>query len=305
MQRILVTGANKGIGLAIVEAILSSEKHPDCYVFLGARSLEKGQEAFDRITAKYPNFRDRLEVVQLDVTDESTILDAAAKLSSTGKLYAVVNNAGVLSQNLDDLLNTNYYGVKKVSEAFLPHIDQFNGRIVNISSGAGPMFVTKCSTEKSALLRSDNVNLDQINNLIDEFRLAYSSEGDHRSACESAGFGTGDQEFFAYGFSKALVNAYTIYLAKLHPTLKINSCTPGMIKTDLFIPLAQKAGKTLDELSDAFGALPVEKSTISTMRLLFDESISSGCYFGSDGLRSPMGVYRKPGSPEYTGEDGN
>jgi carbonyl reductase 1 len=37
----------------------------------------------------------------------------------------------------------------------------------------------------------------------------------------------------AYGFSKAVLNAYSRWLAKEHPSLVVNSCTPGFIATDL------------------------------------------------------------------------
>lgn len=43
MRRILVTGPNKGIGLAIVEAILS--EHDDTFVFLGSRDPGRGEVA--------------------------------------------------------------------------------------------------------------------------------------------------------------------------------------------------------------------------------------------------------------------
>ncbi len=41
MRRILVTGANKGIGLAIARAIL--EEHDDTFVYLGSRDADRGR----------------------------------------------------------------------------------------------------------------------------------------------------------------------------------------------------------------------------------------------------------------------
>lgn len=43
MKRVLVTGANKGIGFGIVEKLLC--EYPDCHVLLGARSAERGEQA--------------------------------------------------------------------------------------------------------------------------------------------------------------------------------------------------------------------------------------------------------------------
>jgi hypothetical protein len=55
--------------------------------------------------------------------------------------------------------------------------------------------------------------------------------------------------------------------------LIITSCSPGLVKTDLFIPIAIKNGMELHELYDKYGAINVEDSTISTECLLFNNSI--------------------------------
>ena len=51
------------------------------------------------------------------------------------KLYALVNNAGVLWAEADTILNTNFKGPKRVTDAFIKLIDKSVGRIVNVSSG--------------------------------------------------------------------------------------------------------------------------------------------------------------------------
>ncbi len=83
----------------------------------------------------------------LDVTDAATIASAAASLQSKGiTLYALVNNAGVgLAQpgapsDPNGILDTNLYGVKRVTEVFLPLL-QAHGRVVNVSSGVASAFV--------------------------------------------------------------------------------------------------------------------------------------------------------------------
>lgn len=60
MKRILVTGANKGIGLAITKKVLAD--HSDSFVFLGSRSLERGKMAVDSILKDNPEFDGRVEV---------------------------------------------------------------------------------------------------------------------------------------------------------------------------------------------------------------------------------------------------
>ena len=79
-------------------------------------------------------------MLSLDVTDDTSIAAAAASIQSKGvSLYALVNNVGVgLAQPGApsaplDILNTNLYGVKRVTEAMVPLIDAMQGRIVNVS----------------------------------------------------------------------------------------------------------------------------------------------------------------------------
>ena len=71
---------------------------------------------------------------------------AAAKSLRDRKvtLYGLVNNAGIglsTGNDTDVIMNTNYYGVKRVTDAFVDLIDKSNGRIVNTSSGVAPMWI--------------------------------------------------------------------------------------------------------------------------------------------------------------------
>ena len=59
MRRVVVTGANKGIGWAIVTAIL--EEHDDTFVFLGARDPGRGRAARERLGAAEVAVRKVLE----------------------------------------------------------------------------------------------------------------------------------------------------------------------------------------------------------------------------------------------------
>jgi NAD(P)-dependent dehydrogenase (short-subunit alcohol dehydrogenase family) len=102
-----------------------------------------------------------------------------------------------------------------------------------------------------------------------------------------------------YGFSKAALNSLTmLQAAQLPPHVLVNACSPGFIMTDLTL-----GWMGLDALR-ANGALTPTEGTVSTMALLFGDAaaIGRGRYFGSDGLRSPLSMYRKPGTPAYEGE---
>jgi NAD(P)-dependent dehydrogenase (short-subunit alcohol dehydrogenase family) len=100
--------------------------------------------------------------------------------------------------------------------------------------------------------------------------------------------GASDYGNDAYGLSKACVNAYTRILAREHPGLLINSCTPGFIRTDL---------------TAGMGATnPPKKGTAAPLFCLLGEVEGSGRYYGSDSQRSPLDRYRAPGDPPYAGD---
>lgn len=292
MKRILVTGANKGIGLAIARAIL--EEKPDTCVFLGSRDGQRGQRAIDQLVAEHPAFRERLSLVEIDVTDEESVRKAADHVSEIlgegERLYGLVNNAGVGfgAGSLADVLEVNTLGVCRVCEAFVPLLEP-RGRVVNITSAAGPNFVTTCSPERQRVLTDPEVEWSALQAIIVEsLALEGNAEG-----FASAGLGKGEP----YGLSKALANAYTLILAREHPELRINACTPGFIETDLTRPYAESQGVAPADM----GMKPPSEGTKSALFLLFGEPEGNGRYYGSDAQRSPLDRYRAPGTPPYLG----
>ncbi|MCX4239542.1 SDR family NAD(P)-dependent oxidoreductase [Paraliomyxa miuraensis] len=294
MKRTLVTGSNKGIGLAIVTAIL--EQHDDTFVLLGSRDLERGRAARTALLRDHPDWSERIEVLELDVASDASVTAAAAtvaaRLEGEGSpLYGVVNNAGIGlgTSELAAVLEVNTLGVRRVCEAFLPLLRPSDGRIVNVTSASGPSFVATCSPERQRSFLDPSVTWPRLRAFIDECLALDGAE-----AFAAAGLGDGSP----YGLSKACANTYTLLLAREHPNLRINACTPGYIETDLTRPYAEARGKDPREL----GMKPPAEGTRAPMFLLFGEPEGNGRYYGSDALRSPLHRYRAPGSPPYTGE---
>ena len=145
----LVTGANKGIGREIA-AQLADLGHT---VVLGARSLERGEEAAAQLREAGGN----VTAVQLDVTDQDSVAAAARMVQAEfGHLDALINNAGISHQPGADfagqmprsadidhvrfVFETNVFGVITVTSAFLPLLRRSSApRIVNVSSSAGSL----------------------------------------------------------------------------------------------------------------------------------------------------------------------
>ena len=215
-QRVLVTGANKGIGLQICKKILAD--HPDVHVLLGSRSAKLGEAAVSNIEKTVEGSSGRVEAVQIDVTDDQSVAACAAavKAKFDEPLYGIVNNAGIgFGNTISQTLAVNMYGARRVCEAFVPLLDSASGRIVNIASASGPNFVRGLSAEQQELFTSRSTSWE-----------ALEAEMHRYSALT-------DYEGIAYGLSKACLNCYTMQLASAHPTLRINSCSPGYILTDL------------------------------------------------------------------------
>jgi len=134
----VVTGSNKGIGLAIVRALCSNSKF-DGDVYLTSRDKERGLKAVEQLNSEglKPKFH------QLDIDDMKSItLLKDHIVSEYGGIDILINNAGMAFKKADTtpfgkqatvIIKTNYFGTLNVSKAFLPHIKP-NGRLVNMSS---------------------------------------------------------------------------------------------------------------------------------------------------------------------------
>jgi len=247
-----------------------------CFVYLAARSEQKGKEAVQELVALAPDSqKSNIEFLQIDVTSQATI-DAAAEAlkASGGELFAIVNNAGTgLAHGVSeqDVLDTNLYGVKRVCDAFIPLLASGGDRrIVNVGSGAGPIWMNSQPVEAKKLLVNPKVTWEEIESYVQaEAKKPKSGMG-------------------AYGYSKAAVTAYTQYLAACYPELVISCITPGFIDTAIV---------------KGFGAkLKPEDGTVSIHKCLFSSLPGSGYFWGSDGKRSPLCKLRNPGEPEYAGE---
>ena len=142
-KTVLITGANRGIGKALVdEALRRGAKR----VYAGMRSPV--QHSDKRVTP-----------LTLDVTNASQIQRAAGAVET---LDVLINNAGIALcddlSNFDVLERTfavNFLGLLKVTNAFLPLLKSSKGAILNNLSLAGlaPLpVIPSYSTSKAAAL---------------------------------------------------------------------------------------------------------------------------------------------------------
>ena len=273
MRSVLVTGGNQGIGFAACKQLALEH---NCHVYLAARNPQRGHAAAEKINALIadaPSCAGAVDFIPLDTSDKSSIQEAAQTTSmklAGSKLHGIVNNAGIglNTGSSGDVLTTNLYGPKLVSEHFFDLLDPAGGRIVNLGSGSGPMYVGGCAVQDKKLLCSPDSDA-----VTWEFIEQHAKDNVNRAD--------------VYGLSKALLACYTGLFAREHPRILTSCVSPGFIDTQM--TAGWGASKSPDQ------------GTLAIKRCLLEELPGNGWYYGSDGLRSPYHFMRNPGEPAYNG----
>lgn len=137
-MRVVVTGANRGIGLELVRQSLARGDS----VFAGTRAPGSASD----LSALGRGSRGALTVLALDVADPRSV--AAFAKAIEAPIEAVINNAGTMgddrpfeSADLEaalEVFSTNALGPLRVTRALLPHLRAGKGkRVLHITSGMG------------------------------------------------------------------------------------------------------------------------------------------------------------------------
>ncbi|MBD2867665.1 SDR family oxidoreductase [Paenibacillus arenilitoris] len=144
-MRILITGANRGLGLALA-AEACARGHQ---VLAGVRGPGSSAEGLQELTRTFP---EQVTILPLDVSDENSVRYACEQASArVGGIDAVINSAAILlgrDQKLEQLdfeqveqsFQTNLFGPMIVMKHFLPLLrGGENQAVINISSEAGSL----------------------------------------------------------------------------------------------------------------------------------------------------------------------
>ena len=224
----IVTGANKGLGFAIVRK-LCKEFSGD--VYLTARNEELGKVAVAKLEAE--GLRPRFH--QLDITSTESIESLKHHIvDNYGGLDVLVNNAGMaykvkstasFLEQATNTLKTNFTGTLNVSKALVP-ILRPHGRVLNISATNSRLSILQKHLQDKLL--NPGLTETELVELMDQF-VADIASGTH---IEKGWPNT------AYGVSYVGITALTRILAREvaksgKEDALVNCSCPGKVQTDM------------------------------------------------------------------------
>jgi carbonyl reductase 1 len=226
----VITGANKGIGLELTRQLAQN----GLTTVLTSRDEGRGKQAVETLR------REGLEVAfhPLDVQSEESARSLANWLKQTyGGLDILVNNAGVAKravteENVDLVLQTNYFGVKRVTEAMLPIFrhSSADSRIVIVSSRSGLLRHLR-NKYREELADREHLTMEKIDNFVKAL-----TDDVRNGTWQSGGWA---ERSTSYNVSKVAVNGYVTVLdreLRQRPEghrITVNSFCPGWTKTDM------------------------------------------------------------------------
>uniref|UniRef100_A0A8C1N9Q5 Uncharacterized protein n=1 Tax=Cyprinus carpio TaxID=7962 RepID=A0A8C1N9Q5_CYPCA len=128
---ILITGANRGLGLETVKQ-LTEDSCPKRHIFATCRDPEGPKsEALRELVKKHPGV---ITIIRLDADDPSSIKESAKKVGSllgNSGLNLLVNNAGIVArgtiqtssaENMKNTFSTNVIGPLLIIKEYLPYL---------------------------------------------------------------------------------------------------------------------------------------------------------------------------------------
>lgn len=236
----VVTGANRGIGKAIVRQLLLQSQRP-LIVYLTARNIAKGQKAMEEVRREQQQTQNEVRFHQLDVSNTDSIqtfIDYLTLMHGFQSVDILINNAGGLVRHrvkdileivrtcdlrtADQIVNMNYFTAVNATSLLLPHMRP-GARVIFMATALAQLGIFSGDLPK--VLSSDDLTLNGLNIIENGFVSA-----------------VGMGNYSSYGFppmpfavAKAGIIAYSRMLARIFANdprgLLFAAACPGFVKT--------------------------------------------------------------------------
>ena len=230
-RTILVTGANKGIGFSLVEKLIEDSSQDTTTILLGSRNADRGKDALKKL-----GFPPNVFLLELDVSSPASIEHAIGEIKEKypDRIDIVINNAAILDKEVTvdrarATFATNYYGIKLLNEQLFPMIKE-HGRIINVSSQAGPLVMHEIDRTLREKYTSPKLTIEELDHLVEDFISAIET-----STLEELGYRIKSYPPL-YSISKVALNALSQIEAREWSTAKnllVVSVSPGFCATDM------------------------------------------------------------------------
>ncbi|XP_076130122.1 carbonyl reductase [NADPH] 1-like [Alosa pseudoharengus] len=271
-QVAVVTGANKGIGLAIVQGLCKAGYAGD--IILTARNEKLGQETLQKL--KSEGFNNVL-FHRLDICDQTSAEGLRKFLDKNyGGLDVLINNAGIafkadatepFGEQAEVTMRTNFWGTLWASKALLPLLRP-NARVVNVSSFVSKRALDKCSPELQAKFRSVDISEEELCGLMGEFVVAAQNGNHEAKGWPNTAYGTTKVGVTVLSRIQARVLAQT----RAADGILLNACCPGWVRTDMAGPKAPKSPEEGAETPVYLAMLP-PGATAPHGQLVWDKTV--------------------------------
>ena len=266
-RKVIVTGANTGIGLETARALARKGAH----VTLACRSLEKGKAALHSIASDAPAATALLE--QLDLSDLDNVAAFAERYAARhDRLDLLILNAGVMvppasktAQRFELQFGVNHLGHFALTGALLQRLRTTGGaRVVVVSSTAANM----------GKIVFDDLQFDK----------------------------RGYAPWPAYGQSKLANQLFARELQRRFraagASVLVTAAHPGWTATDL-----QRTSGFASFLSPLVG-MKAPQGALPTLRAATDPEASGGDYYGPDGFMQMRGYPKRVPMTKLAQDDG-
>ena len=268
----IVTGSNKGIGLATVEGL---KKVFDGDVFLTARNVERGTEATKQVNEKVKE-GNPVQFHQLDIDDEESIKSLASFMKEKyGGIDVLINNAGIafkcnatepIGHQAKVTIATNYFSVKKTCDILFPLL-RSGARVVNVSSVCGFLLNIKDEKLKNTFA-SEKLTVPELDDLMNDF-VKSTQDGTH----EGKGWPNSTYVVSKVGLSAlSRIQQREMDADAGRQDIAVNHIHPGYVATDMS---SHKGPLTIEDGAKAslFAATLPPNTEIKGQYIWFDCSI--------------------------------